>query len=172
MKPLLPFSRALLTWLHKNHFSPITPQDCTLPYVMHMRGDMIQNQRQINTSKLILKYPKYSSIRIFENSLGSDLIFVCCGKSLGSKLEIASWLGYDSELVKIWGRVCAILTLSWLVTSCAIIDNHFRGCSLCPGQCFSLNWVISNSIWDTWLYYDLSCARSLHACSTSSVFWE
>ena len=168
MKPLLPFSWALLTWLHKNHF--FAHNSSGLHFALRYAGWHDSESASKNTSKLILKYPKYSSIRIFENSLGSDLIFVCCGKSLGSKLEIASWLGYDSGLVKIWGRVCAIL--SWLVTSCAIIDNHFRGCSLCPGQCFSLKlyWVIS--IWDTWLYFDLSCARSLHACSTSSVFWE
>ena len=39
-----------------------------------MRGDSESASK--NTSKPIFKYPKYSNIRIFENSLASDLVFV------------------------------------------------------------------------------------------------
>ena len=39
-----------------------------------MRGDSESASK--NTSKPVFKYPKYSNIRIFENSLASDLVFV------------------------------------------------------------------------------------------------
>ena len=139
MKPLLPFSRALLTWLHKNHF--FAHNSSGLHFALRYAGWHDSESASKNTSKLILKYPKYSSIRIFENSLGSDLVFVCCGKSLGSKLEIAYWLGYDSGLVKIWGRVCAIL--SWLVTSCAIITFGAAHCA-----------QDSAFLWTEWYQYE------------------
>ena len=48
---------------------------------------MIRNKRQKNTSKPIFKYPKYSNIRIFENSLASNLVFV--GDLRSSLLEPA-----------------------------------------------------------------------------------
>ena len=39
-----------------------------------MRGDSESASK--NTSKPVFKCPKYSNIRIFENSLASDLVFV------------------------------------------------------------------------------------------------
>ena len=39
-----------------------------------MRGDLESASK--NTSNPTFQYPKYSNIRIFENSLASDLVFV------------------------------------------------------------------------------------------------
>ena len=40
-----------------------------------------------NRSKPIFKYPKYSNIRIFENSLASDLVFVSGSITLNCKCD-------------------------------------------------------------------------------------
>ena len=56
----------------------------------------IRNQRK-NTSKHGSKYPEYSNIKIFENSLASDLVFV-----LGETGEKVSFPG---DRVRVWNRV-------------------------------------------------------------------
>ena len=69
------FSRLAEHWSRdhiKISFSPTTPQGCILPYVMRGYSESASK----NTSKPIFKYPKYSNIRISENSLASDLVFV------------------------------------------------------------------------------------------------
>ena len=64
-----------------------------------MRGDSESASK--NTSKPIFKHPKYSNIRIFENSLASDLVFVpratvkdeksrACKGHAQDKMEISS----------------------------------------------------------------------------------
>ena len=62
-----------------------------------MRGDSESASK--NTSKPTFKYPKYSNIRIFENSLASDLVFlhVTSARLNGKKV---SFLGR----VRVWDR--------------------------------------------------------------------
>ena len=59
-----------------------------------MRGDSESVSK--NTSNPIFQYPKYSNIRIFENSLASDLVFVYdSGYWIGLGFGLGPWFGSD-----------------------------------------------------------------------------
>ena len=62
-----------------------------------MRGDSESASK--NTSKSVFKYPKYSNIRIFENSLASDLVFV-------TDLPVQLELGVEKALAKVMKVRC------------------------------------------------------------------
>ena len=73
-----PSSRLAENWSRdhlKSSFSPITPQGCI--FTLRHAGWFGISVK--NTSKPIFKYPKCSNIRIFENSLVSDLVLCLPG---------------------------------------------------------------------------------------------
>ena len=136
MKPFLLFGWALVTWPPEKQFSPITPQGCILPYVMP--GDSESASK--NTSKLIFKYPKYSNIRIFENSLASDLSFVYLINYILTKI--------------LWN-----FRLKMHVGTC-IMTLHHSKCILVFGlECWKLN--LSQDFWQT----DLKAMEIIHFLS-------
>ena len=102
-----------------------------------------------DTSKSILKYPEYSNIRIFENTLASNLVFV----SFSTFERNSSFETSRSKNSKIlhW-----IHQLGWFCGGCTLSDiavTLFLH-SFCPAQCSSVRGVVATwkkRTWVSWL---------------------